>query len=185
MNAISIIEAAPAVSQTDWIARGKALAEQRREVDWRLADWMSEGRDAGYITQAGFDFLSGELGLAPKRLKDALKAATVFPPSQRDTSLTIEHHAVVAALPKDEAMSLLSRAAKERAQVQDLKEAVTQWRYSHGHLFEDDDKDTTLCTLIVRAWNRATPEARQSFMELAANVGTGIIDEDEVNDTDA
>ena len=180
MNAMTIIEAAPKDTQAAWVDRGRALADERREVDWRLADWMSEGKEAGYINQAGFDFLSENLGLAPKRLKDALKAALTFPPALRNSALSVEYHAAVASLPKDEALPLLKRASDEHLPLQRLREHVTQRRYETWQNFADEDTDTTLCTLIVRAWNRATPDARESFMELARPARFGIIDEDEV-----
>jgi hypothetical protein len=179
MNAITIIEAKPPATLDQWVAKGRALVEQRRDIDWRLADWMAEGKNAGHLSQAKFDFLSENLGLAPKRLKDALKAATVFPPALRDSTLSVEHHAAVASLPKDEALPLLKRAAKEHLSVNECREVVTQHRYQTGQRFDDEDTDSTLCTLIVRAWNRATPEARASFMELARPAKLGIIDEDE------
>lgn len=181
MNAITVIEAAPMpAGQDEWLSRGRDLATQRLDVDWRLADWMSEGKHAGYINQAGFDFLSENLGLAPKRLKDALKAAEKFPRSLRDASLSVEHHAAIASLPRDEALPLLKRASSEHLPVNALREYVTQRRYDTCQNFADEDTDSTLCTHIVRAWNRATPAARESFLELQEVASLGIIDEDEV-----
>ena len=186
MNAITVIEAAPPPATLDaWVAKGRDLVSQRLDVDWKIADWMAEGKDAGHLSQAKFDFLSENLGLAPKRLKDALKAATVFPPALRDSTLSVEHHAAVASLPKDEALPLLKRAAKEHLSVNECREVVTQHRYNTGQRFDDEDTDSTLCTHIVRAWNRATPEARESAFEhfrLAAGQGFKIVDEDEVSD---
>ena len=182
MNAITVIEAAPP-SQEAWIERGKTLVSQRLTVDWAIGDWMVEGKQAGHLSQTKFDFLSENLGLAPKRLKDALKAATTFPPALRDASLSVEHHAAVANLPRDEALPLLKRAHDEHLPINELREAVTQHRYSTGTLFNDEDVDSTLCTLIVRAWNRASVNARELFMELAECAEYGIIDEDQVCET--
>ncbi|KMS59988.1 hypothetical protein V474_07815 [Novosphingobium barchaimii LL02] len=183
MNAITIIEAAPTpATLEDWIAQGRALVAQRLDNDWRIADWMAEGKTAGHLTQAKFDFLQDNLGLAPKRLKDALKAATTFPPALRDSTLSVEHHAAVASLPKDEALPLLKRAAREHLSVNDCREVVTQRRYETGQRFDDEDTDTTLATLIRRAWNRATEQARREAYEdfkIAAGKGFSIIDEDE------
>lgn len=183
MNAITVIEAAPPPATLDaWVAKGRDLVSQRLDVDWKIADWMAEGKDAGHLSQAKFDFLSENLGLAPKRLKDALKAATVFPPALRDSTLSVEHHAAVASLPKDEALPLLKRAAREHLSVNECREVVTQHRYNTGQRFDDEDTDSTLCTHIVRAWNRATPEARADFADLVKAVRfEGIIDEDEVH----
>ncbi len=187
MNAIATIIPAgsPATTQEEWIDRGRALADQRRDVDWRLGDWMAEGKEAGYLDQSGFDFLSENLGLAPKRLKDALKAATTFPPALRDRTLSVDHYAAVASLPQDEALPLLKRASTDHLPVNALREHVTQRRYETGANFADDDTDSTLATLIRRAWNRGTVQARQDAFEdfkIAAANGFGIIDEDETRD---
>lgn len=186
MNAITIIEAAPVTTTLDqWIDAGRSLVAKRLETDWALADWMAEGKTAGHLTQAKFDFLQDNLGLAPKRLKDALKAATTFPPALRDSTLSVEHHAAVASLPKDEALPLLKRAAREHLSVNDCREVVTQRRYETGANFADEDTDSTLCTHIVRAWNRATPDARRSFLDLQRAAKLAIIDEDEATHDDA
>ncbi|MFT4056165.1 MAG: hypothetical protein QM681_16800, partial [Novosphingobium sp.] len=180
------IEAAPLPAPLDaWVAKGRDLVSQRLDVDWKIADWMAEGKDAGHLSQAKFDFLSENLGLAPKRLKDALKAATVFPPALRDSTLSVEHHAAVASLPKDEALPLLKRAAREHLSVNECREVVTQHRYSTGARFDDEDTDSTLATLMRRAWNRGTPESRAEAFEdfrIAAANGFAIIDEDETRD---
>lgn len=185
MSALTIIETALATTPDEWIDRGRCLADRRRVVDWEIADWMIEGRQAGYLNQTGFEFLGEKLGLAPKRLKDAIKAADHFPPALRDSSLSVEHYAAVSSLPDDEALPLLKRASIERLPVNALRNAVQQYRYDHGQNFADEDTDTTLATLVLRAWNRATPEARGLAFErlsIAASSGFGIIDEDEVTD---
>ena len=184
MNAITIIEAAPVpATLEDWITQGRSLVAQRLDTDWRIADWMAEGKTAGHLTQAKFDFLQDNLGLAPKRLKDALKAATTFPPALRDSTLSVEHHAAVASLPKDEALPLLKRAAREHLSVNDCREVVTQHRYQTGQRFDDEDVDSTFVTLMTRQWNRSTPAAQELFVELLrANKFRGIINEDIAHD---
>lgn len=186
MNAITTtIESAPLPTPAEWIDRGITLAEKRRAVDWAIADWMIEGRHAGYLTQTSFDFLGDKLGLAPRRLKDAIKAAEKFPPSLRATDLSVEFHVVAASLPPEEAMPLLKRASAEHLSINDCRAVVQQRRYETGVRFDDDDADTTLATLILRAWNRATPAAREIAYEqllIAAENGFGIVDEDEVTD---
>lgn len=180
MNAVAIIEAAPPAAQDQWLDKGRDLFTQRRDVDWQIAGWMVEGKQAGHLCQAKFDFLSEQLGVAPKRLKDALKAAEAFPPALRDINLSVEHHAAIASLPREEALPLLRRASADHLPVNALREFVTQRRYETGQNYHDEDTDSTLATLIVRAWNRATPAARESFMELAEGARLGVIDEDEV-----
>lgn len=184
MNALATIEHPIPAEQANWLQRGVAIAQRKRDLEWDMADWINEGTEAGYV-QVGFEFLSDQLGVAPKRLKDALKAAKTFPPAIRDAKLSVEHHVAVASLPKDEALPLLKRASTDHMPVNELREHVTKRRYETGQRFDDEDMDSTLCTHIVRAWNRATPEARRSFMELAETVKFQIIDEDEVNDGEA
>jgi hypothetical protein len=182
MNAVVTFEAAP-VALEIWIEQGRSLVRQRLDVDWRIADWMADGKTAGHLSQAKFDFLSENLGLAPKRLKDALKAAVKFPPALRDSSLSVEHHAALASLPRDEALPLLKRASADHLPVNALREYVTQHRYATGQNFADEDTDSTLATHILRAWNRATPDARETafaMIEIAAAHQFTIIDEDEV-----
>jgi hypothetical protein len=185
VSGIAVIEVTAIVAPLDaWIDAGRNLAARRRGVDWAIADWMTEGKECGFLSQAGFDLLSENLGIAPAKLKQISKAAAI-PVHLRDTSLTIEHHAAVSRLPKDEQINLLHQASQGHWKVQDLREAVTQRRYEAGELFDDEDVDSTLCTLITRAWNRATPQAREDFMARATLAKFGIIDEDEVQDEDA
>lgn len=191
MNAITIIEAGAiaATPQEEWLNRGRDIAHRKVALEWDMAEWIAEGVRDGHAKQLGFDFaaLGQELGIAPPRLKAACKAANAFPPSQRAAGVSVEHHAVAASLPKDEALPLLQRAAREHLPVNALREHVTQRRYATGENFPDDDTDSTLCTLIVRAWNRATPEARESAFEhfkLAASHGFAIVDEDEASDVE-
>jgi hypothetical protein len=165
-----------------WMDEGRALADQRRALDWSLADWMEEGKRSGHLSRIKWPFLSESVGMGSKRLKDLLKAATAFPPAERATALSVEHHATIAGLPKDKAAALLERAMAERLAVQSMREAVTQHRYETGERFNDEDTDTSLATMQIRAWNRATPEARAMAFEhfqIAAANGLGIVDEDE------
>lgn len=175
----------PCAPDTEWIAVGRTLADQRREMDWLLADWLRDGREAGHVANIKFNALGEAVGIMPQRLKEACKAATVFPPALRNPLLSVEHHAAIASLPQDEAQPLLQRAVAERLPVKALREHVTQRRYETGANFKDEDVDSTLATLQIRAWNRATPEARAMAFEqfkIAAANGLGIVDEDEAAD---
>lgn len=172
----------PTPSISDWIAKGRSLADQRCDLDWLVSDWMAEGKASGHLGRIKFPFLSESVGLPPKRLKDALKAAITFPPSLRQSAVSADHHAAVASLPQDLALPLLKRALDERLPVNAMREAVTQHRFATGQNFADEDADSTLATQVIRAWNRATPEAREMAFEhfkIAAANGLGIVDEDE------
>lgn len=185
MNAITVIEAgAIAAPQDEWLDRGRNIAHRKVALEWDMADWLAEGVSAGYAKQLGFDFagLGAQLGIAPPRLKAACKAAQAFPPALRASDLSVEHHAAVASLPAGEALPLLRRASTEHLTVNDCREVVTQHRYATGARFDDEDTDSTLATQVIRAWNRATPEAREmafAHFKIAAKNGFEIIDEDE------
>lgn len=182
MSAIAVIEAAPIVAPDgfqEWLLRLRDLFDQRRDVHWAISDCLVEGKKAKYLTQIGLDLLSEELGVAPRTLKDCLKAGESFPPAIRNVALSVEHHATLSNIPKDQALPLLQKADTDHLSVNDLREAVTLYRYSTGELFADDDVDTSLATLITRAWNRATPQARECFLARAVLANFGIIDEDE------
>jgi hypothetical protein len=191
MNAITIIEAAPsATPQEDWINRGRDIAHRKVALDWDMAEWIAEGVRDGHAKQLGFNFadLGHELGIKTPHLKAACKVAQTFPPSLRHPDLSVEHHAAIVSLPKEEALPLLVRASREKLQAQDLREIVTQRRYDTLANFEDDDLDGTLATLAIRQWNRCTPEARElayERFEIAAKHGFTMIDEDEVDDDEA
>lgn len=172
---------APALS-VDWEAQGKSLAQARIETDWRLADSLALAKQEGQLPPGRLDELSKTLGIAKPRLRDAAKAATRFPPNLRVAALSFEHHAALASLPDDEALPLLNRALEEGLSVSAMRQHVTQRRYALGENFADDDVDSTLCTLIVRAWNRATPGAREMALDhfkIAEAHGLSIVDEDE------
>lgn len=187
MTAIAIIETALAPAPDEWLSRGRDIAHRKVALEWDMADWIAEGVKAGYDKQLGFDFaaLGQQLGIAPPRLKAAYKAAQQFPPALRAADLSVEIHAVAASLPPDEALPLLKRASAEHLTANDCRAVVQQRRYETGERFDDEDTDTTLATLVLRAWNRATVEARGLAFErlsIAAGSGFGIIDEDEVTD---
>lgn len=168
-----------------WMDQGCTLADQRRAIDWSLAVWMEEGKRAGHLACVKWPFLSESIGIPRKVLKDLLRAATAFPPAERTPALSVEHHAIIASLPKDKALPLLERAAAERLTLQAMRECVTQHRFETGERFEDEDTDSSLATVQIRAWNRATPEARALAFEhfqIAAAKGHGIVDEEEATD---
>ncbi len=168
-----------------WLAEGRMLAQQRRDAEWATADWMAQGKQAGHLDRVRFSLLSERLGITTRKLKDALKAALTFPLEQRQACLSVDHHALIANLPDAEASALLQRAIAERLSIQAAREAVAQHRLATGERFSDDDTDSSLATVQIRAWNRATPEARALAFEhfrISAAKGHGIIDEDEAVD---
>lgn len=174
MNAISVIEAAPIDA---WVDRGRSLASQRRDVDWAIADWMNEGKDAGFLTQAGFDLLSENLGIAPAKLKMIHKAAAI-PAHLRDTSLTVEHHAHVAELPAQEQMELLTEAKRQHWSDDALRKQAISRKVETGcaAMLSPDEWDDLSRMQFLHVWNRASLAAREDIAELIADSDMGVID---------
>ena len=163
----------PAFQQ--WIDTGKQLASARRDVDWKIADWLHSGKDAGYLNQAGFDFLSDNLGIAPKRLKDIQKAASVFPPHMRDTSLSIEYHTSVSDLPAQEALSLL-KDAKAKHWTPEQTKYEAQARCNHETPYRQHGGSDTILEGFIRHWNRLPRSVREDAAEMIAGAGFGEIE---------
>lgn len=160
----------------DWVNTGRQLATMKKRLGFMIGDWVNHGR------QHFPEQIEMALEAAGIDQRFALKASNVakaFPAHVRADDLSFDHHRAVLKLPQPERVEILSKASKEHWDTGAIKEAVTQWRYDHGELFDDEDVDTHLCSLIVRAWNRGTKEARSLFMDLAAIANLGVIDEDE------
>jgi hypothetical protein len=176
MNAVAVIEAALTPAE-EWIDRGRTLAAQRRDVDWAIADWMVEGKAAGHLDQAGFDFLADNLGIGPAKLKLIHKAAAI-PAHLRDTSLTVEHHAHVAELPVQEQIELLTEAKRQHWSDDDLRKQTITRKVETGRaaMLSPDEWDDHCRMQLQHAWNRASPSVREDFAELIAASNMGVID---------
>lgn len=161
-----------------WVTTGRDLLTQRTTIDWQLADWIAEGREQ-FGDQAGFDFLAGELGIAPKLLRNAAKTAEAFPPARRSTALPFEVHASLALLPPGDRLPTLAKAATEHWGERQAKAAVIEHRHATA-VFEDEDSETRLAVEIIRAWNRAPVESRQYAYALMNGRTFAAIDEDQV-----
>ena len=166
MNAVTVIEAA-SVSATAfdaWLNRLRELFDQRRAVHWKIADCLHEGKEAGHLTQGGLDLLSEELGVAPKPLKDAIKAAAAFPPSIRDSTLSIEHHAAAADLPDAQTkMEFLTRAKREHWSPEQVRHEVMNAKPRDGRQVEESPLES-----FLRHWNRLPRTVRFEAAEMIA-----------------
>lgn len=184
MNAVATIPTtAVALAMPDdmvidqWWELGEDLFARRRSLDWMLADWVAAGVER-FPEQIEFALVGGKLGVEPKMLQAAAKTASAFPASQRDEALTIEHHIHVADLPTEERLSLLKQAHEghwtpKRTRVEAIKRKVA---IGQSAIFTDDDFEHHELMAITRAWNRARPSVRRTFMDLVAEAGEGDID---------
>lgn len=158
-----------------WLAIGRNLVDQRRNVDWLLGDWLAEGKER-YPEQVGFDFLADALGIAPRRLKDIDQAVRAFPAHMRDTTLTIEHHAGVASLPVQEALPLLKQAKEQHWTPEQTRVEASRLRMSdRTHERAAPDADSALASFIHH-WNRLPRQVRLEAAELIADAEGGEIE---------
>jgi hypothetical protein len=182
MNAMTIastvsMEIPDDATQDQWLATGRELARMKDHLGFMIGDWVNHGRK--HFPEQ-LDLLIEQAGFDPRASLKAARVAEKFPAHVRNKRLSFDHHRVVHMLPAPDQLDLLQKAGREHWDVKALREAVVQKRYESGDLFDDEDVDATLLTIIIRDWNRATPQARKDFLELAALAGAGIIDEDQV-----
>ena len=117
------------------------------------------------------------LDLARVKLSNIVRIANAFPPGKRDERLSFEVHAQLSCLPDETRFETLATAVTEGWGERRAKAAAVAYRQERAG-FVDEDKEATLAVHVMRAWNRATPEAREYFNDLREIAGLGIIDED-------
>lgn len=173
MNAIVIIENRPDTFEA-WVEQGRSLAERRRSIEWDIGDWIADGRERfpEQIQLALPSVVDDEKAL--KRIEKTVKA---FPPHLRDLSLSFDHHAYVADMPRQEALPLLKAAHDEHLNARALRIRAMLRKVETGQILprEEDVEDDALLAMI-RAWNRAPQPAREDFAEMMADSHFGVID---------
>ena len=165
MNAVTIIEAGtmPADFQS-WVDTGRNLASERHDVDWRTGKWLHDGKQAGFVDQAGFDFLAENLGTTPKRLKEIARAVEAFPPALRDTSLSIEHHAAAAVVADNQGrLELLQAAKREHWSPEQTRHEAMKAKPRDERQVEESPLES-----FIRHWNRLPRVARMEAAEMIA-----------------
>lgn len=176
MTALALAE--PAASFDEWLAFGRTLARTRLEIDWRLGDWLAQGRD--HFAPEQIELAIGEIAAdveQARALRRVEKVARAFPPSIRDTALTFEHHAKVVDLPRQEALPLLREAREEKLPASKLRIRAMLRKVDLGLVLprEDDPEDDAMLALC-RAWNRAPLSVREDFAEMVAESQFGDIE---------
>ena len=165
MNAVTVIEpGAPSIAFEAWVDRGRALASERHNLDWRTGEWLHNGRQAGYVDQVGMDFLADNLGTSPKRLKDIARAFEAFPPHLRDASLSIEHHAAAAAASDSQGrLELLQAAKREHWSPEQTRYEAMKARPRDGRQVSESALES-----FIRHWNRLSRADRLEAAEMIA-----------------
>ena len=166
------------VGFTDWLQQGRELYARRKRLEWECADWLAEG-SAKFPEQMSLalqEFASDPI--ERKALARTARVAAAIPPSQRNTALTFTHHAHVADLPLEERLELLKRAETENLSARAMR-IVSLERKAELNIgnaqFDDDDWEYQELMAIIRAWNRARRDARQSFYDMAGDAELGVI----------
>ena len=176
---LTIIPPPPAATSfDDWLAIGRDLARTRLEIDWRLGDWLTTGRD--HFAPEQIEMALAEIAAdveQARALRRVEKVARAFPPAVRDASLTFEHHAKVADLPRQDALPLLKEAREEKLTAGKLRVRAMLRKVDLGMVLprEDDPEDDAMLALC-RAWNRAPMMVREDFAEMVADSGYGVIE---------
>ena len=183
--ALAIVETQVPAGFDDWLATGRALLEQRNEADWKLADWLADGKQQ-FGNQLAFDMLGEQLGIAPKRLKTAVKVAQTFPPALRAPELSFDVHREIARVEPETRLKVLRDAAAGRWNEKVAHERVENIRIESGAVLLDDDPEHREVVEMIRAWNRmSSPEVREyawPYFQHAARSGFTTINMAEVSD---
>lgn len=174
MNAVTVIERADVPAFSDWVEQGRGLIQRRREADWALADWWNDGRKH-HRDEPQFKLFADALAADPKRLTEMAKVAEAFPCHMRAANVSFEVHREIAALPAIDRLEMIARASTEKWTERKAHAQVVERKYEQGSLLPEDDPEYRSAVEIIRAWNRATPESRQYFMELATPAKLGVI----------
>jgi hypothetical protein len=175
MTATSLPSPKLVEQSSDWFETYQSLAAARDDANWAIADLIADTRRNGSATTA--TEMSKGLDVARVKLSNVVRIATAFPPGKRNARLSFEVHAQLSCLPDDTRFETLELAAAEGWGERQAKAAAVAWKQERAG-FVDEDQEVTLAVHVMRAWNRATPEAREYFNELRKVAGLGIIDED-------
>lgn len=164
-----------AAQYADWLDTFRDHSKVRDAENWAMADLIAEARRKGIA--ASTSQLADVLDVARVKFSNSVRIATAFPPGTRDERLSFEVHAQLSCLPDETRFETLATAAAESWGERRAKAAAVAYRQERAG-FVEDDPEVTLAVHVMRAWNRATPEAREYFNGLREIAGLGIIDED-------
>ena len=158
-----------------WLATFRRLAEARDAANWALVDWIGTGRPDG--TRFTAAEIAKALDLSRVRVCNHVRLAAAFPSDRRNLRLSFDVHAHLACLPDETRFETLATAANEGWGERKARAAAVAFRQERAG-FEDEDKDDQQAVHIMRAWNRASPAAREYFTGLQEVSGLGIVDEE-------
>jgi hypothetical protein len=115
----AVVWMAPAdMDKPAWVRSGRRLGALGRVSNWLIGDWVREG-----VTRWGERYAEASkiTGFDPHSLRNMAYVASRFDLSLRRDNLTWSHHALIAALARDEQIYWLDRASELRWSVSDLR----------------------------------------------------------------
>lgn len=167
------------VGFNEWLETGRALYDQRKDLDWKCADWLADGQQRYPEQMALVLPMLASDPIEQKKISRSAKIAAAIPLAQRCTALTFAHHMHVASLPVDERLQLLGRAQSEGLSARAMRIIALERKAELGvgnSTFDEDDFEYVELMAIVRLWNRARLDARQSFLDMANDANMGVIE---------
>lgn len=161
--------------RAEWLATFHQMSQARDAANWALVDWIGAARQDGTrITAAE---IAKALDLSRVRVCNHVRLADAFPPDRRDLRLSFDVHAHLACLPDETRFETLATAAEDGWGERKARVAAVAFRQERAG-FVDEDQDDAQAVHIMRAWNRASPAAREYFTGLQEVSGLGIVDEE-------
>jgi len=171
----AILDPALAERRAAWLTTFRSLSQARDAANWALVDWIGTGRQDGTrITAAE---IAKALDLSRVRVCNHVRLADAFPADRRDPRLSFDVHSQLACLPDATRFDTLVTAAEEGWGERKARVAAVAFRQERAG-FVDEDQDDAQAVHIMRAWNRASPAAREYFTGLQEVSGLGIVDEE-------
>jgi N6-adenosine-specific RNA methylase IME4 len=113
------------LSQDDWIACGRVLAEVEGAIQWWIGDWWAFGEHTYGDRKAIVDREDWR-GPAFQTCANAASVCIAFETSRRRELVSFSHHAEVAGLPVADADFWLDRAEREDWSRNQLRAAIKQ-----------------------------------------------------------
>jgi hypothetical protein len=159
----------------EWIENFRDYLAERDVASWAMADLVASARREGFGSTC--TEMAEALNINRLRFSNIGRVAMAFPPDKRNYVVPFDVHSFLAGLPDETRFDTLATAAAERWGERKAKEVAVAYRQEKAG-FVDNDPETTLAVHVMRAWNRATPEAREYFNGLREIAGLGLIDED-------
>lgn len=114
----------------EWLGIGETLQRMERSVMWWIGDWWRYGerRYGEMASQASRDMIKDATGYSYDTVRNAGRVAEKFENGRRLPDVPWSHHQAVAALPVEEAESLLTEVKAEGLSLRDTREKAKERR---------------------------------------------------------